>query len=63
MFLEPERFRLAQTTQQVTEAAAREFAKVAEILRKYGDPPPVIAHFCIQLLFCLFAEDIRLAAG
>jgi type II restriction/modification system DNA methylase subunit YeeA len=60
IFTNPEAFRAPQTTQQVTEQAAREFAKLAELLRRYGEEPQRIAHFLIRLLFCLFAEDIGL---
>ncbi len=60
IFYEPEMLRAPQTTEQVTEAAAREFAHLADILRKWGEDPQPIAHFLIRLLFCLFAEDIGL---
>ncbi len=59
-FNEPQELRAPQTTEQVTEEAAREFAKLAELLRKYGEDPQETAHFLIRLLFCLFAEDIGL---
>ncbi|MBI1880635.1 MAG: class I SAM-dependent DNA methyltransferase, partial [Chloroflexi bacterium] len=60
LFYNPDAFRAPQTTEQVTEQAAKEFARLAELLRKYGDDPPRIAHFLIRLLFCLFAEDVGL---
>jgi hypothetical protein len=60
VFFDPDSFRVPQTTEQVTEAAAREFARLADLLRKWGEDPPRIAHFLIRLLFCLFAEDIGL---
>lgn len=60
IFYEPEFFRAAQTTEQVTRDAATEFARLAEHLRKWGHEPERIAHFLIRLLFCLFAEDIDL---
>ena len=63
LFTNPAAFRAAQTTQQVTEQAASEFAKLAELLRRYGEAPPAIAHFLIRLLFCLFAEDAGLLPG
>ncbi|MCL4296531.1 MAG: class I SAM-dependent DNA methyltransferase [Anaerolineae bacterium] len=59
-FYEPDYFKVAQTTAQVTQEAAKEFAKLAELLRKYGEDPHQIAHFLIRLLFCLFAEDTGL---
>ncbi|MCC6458044.1 MAG: class I SAM-dependent DNA methyltransferase [Caldilineaceae bacterium] len=60
IFYEPEFFRAAQTTEQVTREAATEFSRLAEHLRKWGHEPERIAHFLIRLLFCLFAEDIEL---
>jgi type II restriction/modification system DNA methylase subunit YeeA len=49
-----------QTTEQVTQEAAREFAHLADLLRQWGEDPQETAHFLIRLLFCLFAEDIGL---
>jgi hypothetical protein len=60
VFFEPEAFRAAQTTEHVTEAAAKEFARLAEQLRKWGEDPHRAAHFLIRLLFCLYAEDTNL---
>ena len=63
LFFQPERFKAPQTTEQVTQQAAAEFARLADLLRAYGDDPQEAAHFLIQLLFCLFAEDIGLLPG
>ncbi len=63
VFFQPERFKAPQTTEQVTQQAAAEFARLADLLRAYGDDPQEAAHFLIQLLFCLFAEDIGLLPG
>ena len=60
VFFEPETFRVPQTTEQVTQDAARDFAHLADLLRKYCAEPQQVAHFLIRLLFCLFAEDIGL---
>lgn len=61
VFNEPERLRAPETTEQVTKQAAREFARLADILRKdWGEDPQQTAHYLIRLLFCLFAEDIGL---
>jgi len=60
VFYQPEFFRAPQTTEQATEDAAREFAYLADLLRKYGAEPQQAAHFLIRLLFCLFAEDTGL---
>ncbi|RLC71252.1 MAG: class I SAM-dependent DNA methyltransferase, partial [Chloroflexi bacterium] len=60
IFFEPQRFRAPQTTEQVTQEAANQFARLADLLRRYGAEPQQAAHFLIRLLFCLFAEDIGL---
>ena len=59
-FFEPHRLKAPETPEQVTEKAAKEFARLAEILRKWGEEPAKTAHFLIRLLFCLFAEDTGL---
>lgn len=60
VFFEPARLRTEVTVDQVTEQAAKEFARLADLLRRWGEDPERIAHFLIRLLFCLFAEDIGL---
>ncbi len=60
VFYEPERLKAVKTTDQVTREAAAEFARLADLLRGYGEDPHRAAHFLIRLLFCLFAEDIEL---
>ena len=60
VFTDPASLKVPKTTRQVTEEAAREFARLAEQLRKYGADPQRTAHFLIRMLFCLFAEDIGL---
>src|SRR5215211_5635845 len=60
VWTDPFSFRAAETPENVTEKAAREFARLAEILRRRGEDPDRAAHFLIRLLFCLFAEDVRL---
>ena len=60
VFSEPERLRPRQTTAQVTEAAAREFAQLAQRLHLAGADPEAAAHFLMRLLFCLFAQDVQL---
>jgi hypothetical protein len=63
LFYDPNAFKVAKTSEDVTKEAAAEFAKLATQLRKWGEEPHRIAHFLIQLLFCLFAEDIGLLPG
>jgi type II restriction/modification system DNA methylase subunit YeeA len=48
------------TVEGVTEEAAKQFSKLAGILRNYGENNQRVAHFLIRLLFCLFAEDVGL---
>jgi hypothetical protein len=57
---QPERFRPSRTTQDVTAEAAARFADLAQRLAARGHDPQTTAHFLIQCLFCLFAEDAGL---
>jgi len=59
-FTKPDLLRPNRTTASVTEDAAREFATLADSLRRRGEDPEATAHFLMRLLFCLFAEDIGL---
>lgn len=68
-FENPPAFKSQETAELVTQKAAKEFARLAELLRRYGaESRPErnevkskdIAHFLIRILFCLFAEDIGL---
>jgi hypothetical protein len=60
VFTDPASLRPAQTTAKVTEDAAARFAALADGLRARGVAPDQAAHFLVQLLFCLFAEDVGL---
>jgi type II restriction/modification system DNA methylase subunit YeeA len=60
VFTDPEQLKPQETVESVTQAAAAQFSRLADNLRRYGDDPQEIAHFLIRLLFCLFAEDIGL---
>lgn len=60
LFYEPDYFKAPQTTEQVTEQAARQFSQLAELHRQDGANASEAAHFLIRLLFCLFAEDVGL---
>lgn len=59
-FTDPERLRPAKTRQMLTEQAAVEFAKLAQRLRDRGHEALEVAHFVNRLVFCMFAEDVRL---
>jgi hypothetical protein len=52
-----------KTSRDITEAAARSFATLAEQLRQRGHHPDTVAHFLTQCLFCFFAEDVGLLPG
>lgn len=60
LFESPERFKPATTTHTVTEEAARRMGELAERLNKRNNDPLTTAHFLIQCVFCMFAEDARL---
>src|SRR3990167_7819772 len=70
----PESFKPRQTNRDITEAAARSFAALAEGLRQRGSTANEsaanqqqranqVAHFLTQCLFCFFAEDVGLLPG
>lgn len=59
-FADPEALRPVKTRQQLTEEVAGNFAELARSLRtRYGEPEEV-AHFINRLVFCMFAEDVKL---
>jgi type II restriction/modification system DNA methylase subunit YeeA len=59
-FADPEALRPTKTRQQLTEEVAGNFAELARSLRtRYGEPEEV-AHFINRLVFCMFAEDVKL---
>lgn len=60
LFQEPERFKPQITTYGVTEAAATRIGEIAVRLNNRGNPPEMVAHFLIQCVFCMFAEDAKL---
>jgi type II restriction/modification system DNA methylase subunit YeeA len=59
-FLSPEKLRPSQSRQMLTEAAAREFATLAQRLRERGHEAHTVAHFIHRLVFCMFAEHVHL---
>jgi type II restriction/modification system DNA methylase subunit YeeA len=60
LFESPERFRPDRTVAEITAEAAGRFADIAATLAGRGFASERIAHFLIQCLFCMFAEDVRL---
>ncbi|MBS0300909.1 MAG: class I SAM-dependent DNA methyltransferase, partial [Proteobacteria bacterium] len=63
LWLDPASFRPRTTNRDITEAAARSFATLAEQLRGRGHAADAVAHFLTQCLFCFFAEDVGLLPG
>lgn len=60
LFREPERFRPAKTTLAVTADAATRVGNLAVRMAERGENPLTTAHFLIQCVFCMFAEDAGL---
>lgn len=59
-FSDPESLRPRKTRQQLTEEVASDFAKLAISLSDRGHPADQVAHFVNRLVFCMFAEDVKL---
>ncbi len=59
-FADPEALRPTKTRQQLTEEVAGKFAQLARSLRDRGHNPEEVAHFINRLVFCMFAEDVKL---
>lgn len=60
LFDSPENFKPRRTTFAVTEEAAARMGAIAKRLTDQGNSPQQGAHFLIQCVFCMFAEDARL---
>lgn len=60
LFEEPERFKPQRTTYAVTELAAKRIGEIAERLNARANAAEEVAHFLIQCVFCMFAEDAKL---
>ncbi len=60
LWTDPESFRPRDTPDSVTIAAAGRFSAIAAGLHRRGEDPEKSAHFLVQVVFCLFAEDIDL---
>lgn len=60
LFTEPDQFKPKRTVRDITAEAAGQFAAIAQALAARGHEPHAIAHFLIQCLFCMFAEDVGL---
>lgn len=60
LFTEPEALRPGQTSESITKQAAEQFGQLADGMRERGIESLDAAHFLMKLMFCMFAEDIRL---
>ena len=58
VFKDPEKLRPGQTAEAVTAEAAAKVAQMARSLEARGIAPRSAAHFLMQVIFCLFAEDV-----
>ena len=63
VFTEPERLRPKKSNTAITNEAAGQFAELAEAMNSRGIDPKRVAHFLIQCLFCMYAEDEGLLPG
>ena len=63
VFTDPQKLRPEKSTAAITAEAAERFAEVAEAMRKRGMDGQRVAHFLVQCLFCIFAEDEGLLPG
>jgi type II restriction/modification system DNA methylase subunit YeeA len=57
VFTDPEKLRPEKSTAAITAEAAGQFAQLAAAMRRRGEDGQKVAHFLVQCLFCMFAED------
>jgi type II restriction/modification system DNA methylase subunit YeeA len=60
VFTDPESLKPGKTRESVTREAAERFSQIAIGMHARGVEPHRAAHYLVQLLFCLFAEDVEL---
>lgn len=60
MFHAPERLHPRRHSEQVTQEAARAFQLIADNMRQWDAEPTYIAYFLTKLVFCMFAQSVRL---
>jgi len=60
VFTDPDSLKPGRTRASVTQDAARQFSRIAIGMHERGVNPHTAAHYLVQLLFCLFAEDVGL---
>ena len=59
-FIDPEKLRPEKSTAAITAEAAGQFANLAKAMRQRELDGQRVAHFLVQCLFCMFAEDENL---
>ena len=60
VFTDPERLNPKGHRERVTKEASEQIGKLALSLQRRGHDPQTVAHFLMQLVFALFAEDVKL---
>ena len=60
VFFDPEKLRPKKTRAALTDEAATKFSAIAERLQHRNSDREAVAHFVNQLVFCFFAEDVKL---
>lgn len=60
MFHAPERLHPRRHSEHVTQEAARAFQLIADNMRQWDAEPTYIAYFLTKLVFCMFAQSVRL---
>ncbi len=60
VFTDTEKLRPEKSTAAITQEAAGKFASMAKAIRDRGQDGQEVAHFLVQCLFCMFAEDEKL---
>ena len=63
VFTDPQKLRPEKSTAAITAEAAGRFAGLAKAMRERGMDGQRVAHFLVQCLFCIFAEDENLLPG
>ena len=60
VFFDPEKLKPGVFREQATQRAARHIGEIAQTLRERGLEPHRVARFLDRIVFCMFAEDVRL---
>lgn len=60
VWTDPGKLRPEKSSAAITAEAAERFADLAEAMRQRGEDHDKVAHFLVQCLFCMFAEDEEL---